>query len=141
MGLVAAAESATAGANRDARDDPVPGAGAFDAQVDDRDVGVGEFREVGVDDTDVGVEDLADRERLAGTQVQAPQTDGARVEGDRLGFDGGDTQHRHENPTARGQFDGQTQCARLLPGQPDRDHHVADPADRFAVGTKDGQPD
>ena len=100
-----------------------------------------ELGEIRIDDPDVGVEDLSDGERLAGAQMESAEAHGAGVEGHGLGLDRGHPQHRHENPTPSGQFDRETEDARLLPGHADRDHHVADASDGLAVGTKDGQPD
>ncbi|SKZ14944.1 Uncharacterised protein [Mycobacteroides abscessus subsp. abscessus] len=73
--------------------------------------------------------------------MQSSQAHGSGVEGHRGGIDGRDPQHGNEDPSARGQFDGEAEHARLLSWESNGDHGVADTADRFTVGTKDRQSD
>ena len=96
---------------------------------------------VGIVDAHARVQDLSDRERFAWAQVQSPQTHGSGVERHRGGIDGRDPKHGDEDPSARGQFDGETEHARLLSRKADGDDGIADTTDRLTIRTKDRQSD
>ena len=98
------------------------------------------LRQLGVVDPDPGVEHLAEHQHLTGPLREPAQRHIGRGQRDRAGFDRGDPQDRHENPSAGEQFDDEAEHPRLLADDADADHHVADAADGLAVGAEHHHP-
>ncbi len=135
----AAAEPAVA-AHRDPGDHPVASAHLLDRHVDDDDVDAREILQLGIGDADAGVEDLAEHQHLTGPLRESSQRHVGGGQRHRVGFDRGDSQNWDENPSAGEQFDDESEHTRLLAGDADADHHVADTADGLAVGTEHHHP-
>ena len=124
---------------RDANDEPIAGAGEFDTEIDHNRVDVVEFLELRIVDAHLRIEDLREDENLVRPLRESAQTHVSGVQLNRVGFYARHTQHRHENSSARGKLDDETEDARLRATQAHGDHEVTDAADGFAVGTEDYQ--
>ena len=122
------------GAHREPPDHPVAGAGGLDRGVDD-DHFLAASRPA-----DRGVEQLADdaASRSARWAKRRRLTDPvASVIG--AGVDGGDPQHRHEDPPPGGELDDEPEHARRVGVDAHGGHDVAHLADALAVGPEDGE--
>ena len=136
----AAATEPAVRAHRDPRHQPVAGARLFDAEIDHDHVDARQFGQLGIVDAHPGVEDLRQREHLAGPLGEPAQAHVAGVQRDRPRLDRRHPQHRNENPPARGQFDDQAEHAGLLADEAETDDDVADPADRLTVRPSTTRP-
>ena len=99
-----------------------------------------QLRQVGIVDPDLGLDHLAEHQHLAGALGEPAQRNAAGRQRHSAGIDGGHPQNRHENPSAREQFDDQAEHARLLAHDADADHHIADAAEGLAVGPQHHHP-
>jgi hypothetical protein len=139
-GDIGASAEPTLRPHGDLGDDPVPGAGLLDAEVDHVDVDSGQLGQIGIIDTDAGFDHFAEHQHLVGPLGEAAKRDIARRKCDGARFDGGNPQNRNENSSAREQFDNEAEHARLVAGDTDADHHIADTADGLAVGAQHHHP-
>ena len=123
----------------DAGDEPIAGADEFDPEIDHDRVHVVQFLEFRIVHADLGIEDLGEDENLVRPLRESAQTHVSGVQLNRVRFDARHAQHRHENSSARGKLDDETEDARLRASHPHGDHQVTDTADGLAVGTEDDQ--
>ena len=84
--------------------------------------------EFGIVDPHPGVEHLAEHQYLAGTLGESAQRHVGGDQRHRLRLDRGDAQDRNEYPSAREQFDNQTEHPWLLTDDADTHDDVADAA-------------
>lgn len=143
MGFPASTEPRPRTANRDPGDHPVACAATFDRQIDHREVMTTQVLEIRIINLHTRFHDLAENQRLAGAQNEAPQTDRSGVERHRCRLDCRDAQHRNEDAPTGGQFHRQAQNPGLAGSESDRHHHISDTADGFTIGAEyrqTGQP-
>ena len=138
--LGAPGEPPAAGPHGEPADHPVAGTGGLDGGVDDDDLVARLGRLARVLHPHDGVEQLPDHQRLARASGELPQAHRPGRERDRARVDGGDPQHRHEDPASGGDLDDEAEHARRAVVDPQRRDHVAHLADAFAVGPEHGEP-
>ena len=134
------ASQAAQAAHRYSGDQPVPGTALLDTEVNDHDVDTVQLRLLGVVDPDPSVEHLTQHQHLTRVLVEPAQREVGGVERDGVRFDRGQPQHRNEYASAAGHLDDEAQYAGLFTDDTDADHHVANPTQRFTIGTQHDHP-
>ena len=87
------------------------------------------------------VDQLADDQHLVGVLAEPAQAHRTGGERDGAGIDGGDPQHRHEDPPTRHHLHDHAEHPRRVRVDAQTRHEIAHSSDPLTVGPVDGEPD